>query len=105
MTRLIRPSIAVAATTAAAIAALWFWALVPFLTGGSFLGPNDASIVHRYFPIHVVPPEWVHSKGILLMDWMLVETRVRLLIVGLFWLVILAAIVHTHQKRLRIKQT
>jgi hypothetical protein len=83
-----RPKIAlrIIVATIGALLVIVFWALRPLLSAGSFWGPNDASIVHRYFPVHIVPPEWVHSTSDdFRMDWIFIETKVRISMVASLW--------------------
>ena len=77
--------------TWAAMAAAWFWALVPFLTPMVYPFPSDwteADLIRHLWPFHLVQPEWVSSPpnydyG----QWLQAELLARLSVVFLVWVV------------------
>ena len=75
--------------TLAAIAAAWFWALRPLLTALLYLYPTDwtqADLVRQIWYFRLVQPEWVSAPPDY-MRWSVAETRARLSVVFLGWLV------------------
>src|SRR5678815_5140956 len=87
----------IAAATACAIAAIWFWALRPF-GFASYLRSTeetDAQTIRRYWPHRVVEPEWVSSTPDQLMNWHRAELLARLSIVAVSWLFITAASIYS----------
>jgi hypothetical protein len=85
--------------TWAAMAVAFFWALAPFiLTPLSYLFPSDwtdADLVRHLWPCHLVPPEWVSAPpdyG----QWVVAETKARLAVVFLGWLVSITFIVRRY---------
>jgi hypothetical protein len=75
--------------TLAAIAAAWFWALRPLLTGLAYLHPTnwtDADLVRHIWHYRLVQPEWVSSPPqYSYTRWMMAETLARLAVVFLGW--------------------
>lgn len=80
--------LSLAAATMVGFAAALYWALGPLLTAGSFWGNDDAEMVRRYFSFRVVQPEWLGNAANLFPHWIAVETRARLIIVAVLWLMI-----------------
>jgi hypothetical protein len=71
----------------AAMAAIWFWALAPFLTLLGYIYPADwtqADLVRHLWNFRLVQPEWVSNPP----DygrWCEAETLARLAIVFVGW--------------------
>jgi hypothetical protein len=47
---------------------------------------TDAQIIRNRCHLRLVQPEWVSSNGSILMNWVIAETKARLLVIALFWL-------------------
>ena len=90
--------IAVAAATVVAVTVSWRWGLalrlwpVSVLSGGN---ESEVEIICRVMPHHIVNPESLHPAAgqDLTLAWLLQETKIRMLMIWLFWSVILTAII------------
>src|SRR5882672_4453904 len=47
---------------------------------------TDAQIIRNRCHLRLVQPEWVSSNGSILMNWVIAETKARLVVIALFWL-------------------
>jgi len=87
--------------TWAAMAAAWFWALVPFLTPMVYPFPSDwteADLIRHLWPFHLVQPEWVSTPPDY-MQWTMAETKARLAVVLLGWLVSITLLIRRYIMR------
>lgn len=47
---------------------------------------TDAQIIRNRCHLRLVQPEWVSSNGSILMNWVIAETKARLVLIAFFWL-------------------
>ena len=79
------PIILVGVGTAYVAAALWF---LKIRLGLAFClnGRSAADIIRQHWPHRLIQPEWVSTTPDQLMNWHVAETRARLAIVIVLWL-------------------
>jgi hypothetical protein len=53
---------------------------------------SDAEIIRQYWPHRLVQPEWVSDNPSRLMNWHLVESLVRIALVGGSWLIFIVIV-------------
>ena len=53
---------------------------------------TDAQLIRDRCHVRLVQPEWVNSKGSVLMNWIIAETKARLAVIGIFWVAALSFI-------------
>jgi len=74
--------------TLTAVAAAWFWALRPLITGFEAFGfsGTDADLVRHLWHFRLIQPEWVSKPpNYDYVRWSEAETLARLLVVFLGW--------------------
>lgn len=74
--------------TLLALAAAWFWALAPILTGLAYIYPanwTDADLVRHIWHFRLIQPEWLGSSPDY-MRWCEAEALARLAVVFLGWI-------------------
>lgn len=47
---------------------------------------SEAQIIREHCRLRLIRPEWVSSKGSVLMNWVVAETKARLAVVTIFWI-------------------
>jgi hypothetical protein len=47
---------------------------------------TDAQIIRNRCHLRLVQPEWVSSNGSILMNWVIAETKARLVVIAVFWI-------------------
>jgi hypothetical protein len=77
----------VAAITAVALA-MAFYQIGAVTPPSGFYPTNwtDAQLIRNRFHVRLVQPEWVSSNGSILMNWVIAETKARLIVIAIFWL-------------------
>jgi len=53
---------------------------------------TDAQLIRDRCHVRLIQPEWVSSKGSVLMNWIIAETKARLAVIGIFWVAALSFI-------------
>ena len=93
----LKPILYLASTTMA----VWLsgtWALVrewPISVLFNFENTEETiKVIKRIVPFHLVKPEWVKPgpDGVLIIQWLLAETKTRLALIGLVWVLLMVAI-------------
>lgn len=81
----------IVAITAVALAMAYF-AIGPtsFIVYMSDL--TEAQFIRSRFHLRLIQPEWVSSKGSVLMNWIIAETEARIAVIGIFWVAALSFI-------------
>jgi hypothetical protein len=74
------------AITAVALAVAYYMigAVNPY-----FIYPNDGTdtqFIRNHFHVRLVQPEWVSRNGSVLTNWIIAETKARLVVIAFFWL-------------------
>jgi hypothetical protein len=84
--------------TLAALAAAWFWAVRPALTPLLYIySGTEADLVRRLWHFRLVQPEWVGNQPDY-MKWAIAETKARLCVLFLGWLVSVIAVLRKYWK-------
>jgi hypothetical protein len=78
----------------------WHWSLAPFthwphsvVSNGS---ESQSDIIKRVMPMHLINPEWLHSKkpDDLTVTWMMAEQKARIVVVFTGWFIVLVLLFH-----------
>ena len=54
---------------------------------------SEAQIIREHCRLRLIRPEWVSSKGSILMNWVVAETKARLAVVAIFWFCIVCYVI------------
>ena len=94
------------AITLAAVAAAWFWALVPMTASLLYIHPSDwsdADLVRHLWHFRLIQPEWVSNPPQYdYLRWTQAEALARLAVVFIAWLGGAAWMVRRHLRQRKV---
>jgi hypothetical protein len=76
--------ILIVAITAVALTVAYF--AIGAMNGCYMSNLTDAQLIRDRCHFRLVQPQWVSSNGSVLMNWIIAETKARLVVIAVFWL-------------------
>src|SRR5215831_18606092 len=74
----------IVAITAVALTVAYF--AIGAMNGCYMSNLTDAQLIRSRFHLRLIQPEWVSSNGSVLANWVIAESKARLIVIAFFWL-------------------